>query len=252
LPALLEAGQKDYSLPQRTCPELWGWEQAAPELCRLVKPEMKPQGLVLTVLLVAGGYGRQAELAPGSNHASERARNIINQLEPENDLRLALERGYKGDGVHREWMDKMHEYGIRQASYVMRFVWKQEFKQIKITNQCFLKQYYQYETIIKDRKMLRQIRDGGLEKELRDAVFVRAKESLPRLMLNVAQTANVHPNRAEGTLYLNLLADGLLPILDQVPNIYWQFPRPSLNATVPRSPPECCARLISSPPDGFE
>jgi hypothetical protein len=119
----------------------------------------------------------------------------------------------------------MHQYGIRQASFVLRFVWNQGFKQLKITNQSFLRQYYQYDTIIKDRKLLQEIRDRGLEKKLREAVILRANESLPRLVLNVAQTTTVHPDRAQGTLYLNLLDDGFLPILDQMPNIQWQFPR---------------------------
>lgn len=187
-------------------------------------------GLLLTCLLVVNTDGQQSELAPGSKRISESALKIINQLEPGNDLRLALERGYTGDGIHREWMDKMHQYGIRQASFVLRFAWKQGFKQLRITNQSFFRQYYQYDTIIKDRRLLQEIRDRGLEKELREAVVLRANESLARLMLNVARTTTVHPDRAQGTLYLNLLDDGSLPILDQAPNIQWRFPRRHRNS----------------------
>jgi hypothetical protein len=129
--------------------------------------------LLLTCLLSIGSQGQQPEPAPGPRRISRRALEIINQLDPGNDLRLALERGYEGDGINREWMERMRQYGIRQASFVLQFAWKEGLKQLKITNQCFLRQYYDYGTIIKDKKLLQEIRDRGLEEELREAVALR-------------------------------------------------------------------------------
>jgi hypothetical protein len=192
--------------------------------------QMTGHSLILTYLLVVGGAGQQVQLGPGSRPVSPSALKIIAQLDPGNDLRLALERGYTGDGIHRDWMDKMHRYGVRQASFVLRFDWQQGFKHLTITNQAFFRQYYQFDSIVKDRKLLREIRDRGLEKELREAVVLRAAEALPRLVSSVAQTTAVRPDRARGVLYLNLLDDGSLPILDRAPYIQWQFPRRDPNS----------------------
>jgi hypothetical protein len=192
--------------------------------------KMTGHSLLLTCLLFIGSAGQQPQPVPGPKRISSRALEVINQLDPWNDLRLALQRGYTGDGIHREWMDRMRQYGIRQASFVLQFAWKEGLKQLRITNQCFLRQYYEYGTIIRDRKLLQEIRDSGLEEELREAVALRATEALSRLMLSVAQTPTVHPNGARGVIYLNLLDDGSLPILDQAPNIQWQFPRRDLNS----------------------
>src|SRR4029079_10812590 len=50
-----------------------------------------------------------------SNQSSaERIRELLATLEPDNTLRVALERGDKGSGMHYSWMDRMRRQGIRQ------------------------------------------------------------------------------------------------------------------------------------------
>src|SRR5689334_18228935 len=49
---------------------------------------------------------------------------LINSLDQSNILRMALERGKRGDGVHHPWMDEMKKLGVRQVSYIFDFRWE--------------------------------------------------------------------------------------------------------------------------------
>ena len=171
--------------------------------------------LSLTIIVNA----QQASPVRALNPAAEsRAQEILRGLEGDNTLRLSLESGERGDGVHYGWMDKMRQYGIKQASFVISFKWKGGVESLKIKKVSFLRRYYRYDTQIKERTLLRQFREVGLERELRDVILIRAKASVSRMMKNVAQTANLNPRR-HGTLYLNLLDDEALPILDEMPDV---------------------------------
>jgi hypothetical protein len=143
--------------------------------------------------------------------AESRVQEILKSLEPDNTLRFSLERGTRGNGIHYAWMDTMQRYGIKQASFVVSFKWKDGVLSLKIKNVSFLRHYYRYDTRIKDRKLLQQFRRLGLEQEVRDAILMRAKADLAQRMKN--------QRRANGTLYLNLLDDEALPILDEMPTI---------------------------------
>ena len=56
---------------------------------------------------------------------------------------------------------------------------------------------------------------------MRQAILIRARAAIPQIMKNMPQTANVNSRRVHGTLYLNVLDDEALPILDEVPNVEW-------------------------------
>jgi hypothetical protein len=158
--------------------------------------------------------------------AENRLQGILKGLESDNTLRFSLEKGNRGEGIHYAWMDRMRQTGIKHASFVIGFEWKGGVKGLKIKNISLLRRYYRYDTQIKDRNLLRLVRDIGLEQELVEAILTRARDAVPQIMKNVSQTANVNPRRAHGTLYLNLLDDEALPILDQMPNVGWssEFP----------------------------
>ncbi|MCA1594059.1 MAG: hypothetical protein LC754_15695 [Acidobacteria bacterium] len=153
--------------------------------------------------------------------AENRVQGILKGLESDNTLRFSLERGDRGEGIYHAWMGKMRQLGIKQASFVIGFKWKGGVEGLKIKNISLLRQYYRYDTQIKDRNLLRLVRDIGLEQELREAILIRARAAVPQIMKNVSQTANVNPHRAHGTLYLNLLDDEALPILDEMPHVEW-------------------------------
>ena len=178
--------------------------------------------LVLAWSLLVYMAGQQSFVPSVSEQSpEERVSQIIKTLEPDNTLRRSLESGARGDGVHHAWMDKMQQLGVRQASFTIRFVRRSGVESLKITDVKVLQRYYRVDTEIKDQKLLRQIRDSGLEKDLREAILVRARKAVSQLLKKVAQTDQGRPLRARGTLYLNLLDHKVLPILDAMPDVEW-------------------------------
>ena len=175
--------------------------------------------ILLSLPLIVNG---QSSSIRALDPAAEcRVQEIVKGLESDNTLRFAVDRGDRGEGIHYAWMGRMQQLGIRQASFVVGFEWKRGVESLKIKNISLLRQYYRYDTQIKDRNFLRRVRDSGLEQELRKAILLRARAAVPQIMKNVSQTANANPRRAHGTLYLNLLDDEALPILDEMPNVEW-------------------------------
>jgi hypothetical protein len=181
--------------------------------------------LLLLSLLVACFWAGQEPSAPLKliQSADERIAKLKTSLQSDNPLRLALEQGYRGDGTHRAWMDTMKRFGVKHASFIVGFVWDNGVKSLKISNITYLHDYYGYDTEFKDPKLLRQFRDEGLETLLSDEITLRAKENVRRLILeDVPRSAGgVRPHQAHGTLYLNLLDDEALPVLDGMPQVDW-------------------------------
>jgi hypothetical protein len=180
--------------------------------------------LLLSLLIVCFGAEQQpsAALKPIQS-ADERVAKLKTSLQSDNPLRLALENGYRGDGPHRAWMDTMKRLGVKHASFIVGFVWNDGVKSLKVSNITYLQDYYRYDTELKDPKLLRQFRDEGLETQLSDEITLRAKENVRHLILeDVPRSAGgVRPHQARGTLYLNLLDDEALPILDGMPQVDW-------------------------------
>ncbi len=180
--------------------------------------------LLLALLILCFGAAQQssASLKPIKS-ADERIAKLKTSLQSDNPLRLALERGYRGDGLHRAWMDTMRRLAVKQASFVVGFIWDDGVKSLKVSNITYLQDYYRYDTEFKDQKLLRRFRDEGLERLLSDEITLRAKENVRRLILeDVPRSAGgVRPHQAHGTLYLNLLDDEALPVLDGMPQVEW-------------------------------
>jgi hypothetical protein len=144
---------------------------------------------------------------------NERVRQILKSLEQDNTLRIALERGDRGSGRHYAWMNKMQQRGIKQASYRIHFHLGKQSKKLKVTDIKYLRHYYRFDTAINDQSVVGRIRAGGLEKELRNEILRRAK-------VNLAQRKrDLGSSQICGILYLNLLDDEVLPILDEPPDL---------------------------------
>jgi len=143
----------------------------------------------------------------------EHLRRILESLEPDNTLRFALERGDRGTGVHYAWMDKMREQGFKQASFRIRFAWCKKNRKLVIVDIKYLRQYYRFDTRIVDRSALKEIRESGLEQALTDEILPRAKANLAQ------RERDLRSNWMCGMLYLNLLDDEVLPILDEPADI---------------------------------
>lgn len=138
----------------------------------------------------------------------ERVQQVLKNLEPDSALRHALEQGQRGDCLHKSWMDKMRQFGIRQASFLIEYSWKKERVSFKIKNTSYLRHYYSnYDTDqIKDRKLLREIRESGLERELREAILKSVQSSV------FAKRGKAQV--ARDVFEANLLDDEALPVLD--------------------------------------
>ncbi|MDT7602434.1 MAG: hypothetical protein QOF61_431 [Acidobacteriota bacterium] len=166
-------------------------------------------------------HGQPSHSRSASPLSDDHIQEIIKSLEPDNILRRSLERGERGDGVHRAWMDKMRQHNIKQSSAILRFSWKGETTVVKIKEVLLLQQYYRYDTQIKGGNLLRRAREDGLIQELREVILARAQAAVHELIKNIAQTARRDIRRAHGTLYLNLLDDETLPVLNQMPTVEW-------------------------------
>lgn len=145
--------------------------------------------------------------------ANERVHRLLETLEKDSTLWVALERGDRGDNIYRQWMNKMQQHGVRQASFRIKFSWGKQSKDLKITDIKYLQEYYHFDTAISDALILNQIRAGELEQELSTEVLNRAKVNLNRRL------RDLNANQICGTLYLNLLDDEVLPILDDMPDV---------------------------------
>ena len=181
---------------------------------------MKSICIVLSLSLTLIANGQQSASVSRLTAAAEgRAREILQGLESDNELRLALERGERGDGTHHGWMDKMQRLGIKHAAYVLDFDSKDQVGIIQVNSRTFLREYYRDETRIKDRKLLRQVRDSGLEEQLTIEILARAHEVVLQLFKNGNQKDKRNPRREHITFSLNLLDDEALPILDETPKV---------------------------------
>ena len=109
----------------------------------------------------------------------ERAQQIVRTLEKSNFLRTAVEQGSRGDCIRFNWMDKMQKFGIKQASYLVESKWKNNEASFKIKGIYYIKTYYQnYDTaLIKEKNLLEEIREGGLEKELKEIILSKLEKS---------------------------------------------------------------------------
>lgn len=159
-------------------------------------------------------FAQQWQLTPTSGQSSrEHLKQIIESLEADNTLRRALERGDRGNGIHYEWMDKMRAQSIKQASFRIRFQWRKQSNRLKIIDTKYLSNYYRFDTFIENQERIEEIRSSGLEQELRDEILRRA-------VINLTQrTDAAKSNQLCGTLYLNLLDEEILPILDEPPDV---------------------------------
>ena len=148
-------------------------------------------------------------VAQSRDDVEQRVRRVLETLEPNNSLRYALEKGHRGTGRHQAWMDQMQRQGIEQASYVIRFTWTPDNRKFDIEKAHYLTHYYRFDTKITDEAKLSEINQSGLKQALESAILTRAREDL-------AQTASKMKTQwLCGVLYLNLLDDEVLPILDE-------------------------------------
>jgi hypothetical protein len=91
---------------------------------------------------------------------------------------------------------------------LIEYSWKKGRISFKIKNTSYLRDYYSnYDSgRIKDRKSLREIKESGLEQELRDVILSRVKSSV--------FVKRGKDQVARDVFEANVLDDEALPILD--------------------------------------
>jgi hypothetical protein len=181
---------------------------------------MRVSGFFVLMFCIASGFVGQQSLYAQTN-PEERIARILKTLEPDNTLRLALEDGTRGKGVHEPWMDKMQAFQVKQAWFTIDFTWFNGVESLKITDVRYLRTYYRYDSAIKDQKTLDELHSGRLEQDLRAAALSRAIDHVLAIIEGVQRSANVNPKKAHGTLYVNLLDDEILPALVEMPEVDW-------------------------------
>jgi hypothetical protein len=169
---------------------------------------------VVMVVLACSPYAQQVQTVALPQSSDEHVQGVIASLERDNTLRVALERGDRGHGAHKAWMDKMSRLGVKQAAYKIRFVWSTAYKKLEIQDSSYLRHYYRFDSKISERSTLKRIGESGLEKALAIAILSRARQNLNQ------RASGLQSKWLCGLLFLNLLDDEVLPVLDEPADIY--------------------------------
>lgn len=160
----------------------------------------------LSLIFISSIYNASAQQIPPTS-GEDRIKRVLQTLEPSNSLRGALELGHRGDGVHYPWMDSMRQFGVKQVAFEIGFRMNAETQDLKIKNIRYLRRYYWFDNFA-SASTVEQIRGSGLEAILSAEISSRAR-------LKVINYAHEDlTSEICGTLYLSLLDDELLPILN--------------------------------------
>lgn len=167
---------------------------------------MKP---LLVIILVSCSWPVGAQLP------REQTSRVLTNVECKESKRAtgyetfidSIKKGERGDGIHHSWMDKMRGLGIKQAFFVVHFSYRKGEYKYKVKEVHYLRRYYCYEGEVTGGKLLREVRNSGLERDLKDAIFARIKR-----FERPYQAGNVK----DGDEYHYLLDDETLPIIDFV------------------------------------
>lgn len=149
---------------------------------------------------------QQVDVAKQS--CEDRALQIAKTLETDNFLRRSIEQGDRGKCVRQSWMNEMQKFGIKQASFLIEYSWKNGKLNFKIKSTSYLRFYYSnYDTgEIKDKNLLREIKESGLEQELQEIILARVKTSA---------FATYKKGQVKRDVFeANILDDEALPVLD--------------------------------------
>jgi hypothetical protein len=145
----------------------------------------------------------------------ERARQVLKSLPDGDDLRRALEQGQRGDCVHQPWVDALKRLGIKRVSFAVSYRINGEKASLKIGGIFYYRDYaHETRDVIKDGRLLREIKKVGLEGQLRAAVLKRQEGWVDYVRKEVGYRRGV----ARGEMEANLLDDEALPVLDYLIN----------------------------------
>jgi Ankyrin repeats (3 copies) len=134
------------------------------------------------LILVAGLFAlimssRMHDQEQSKMPSNEHIRDLIKTLPPESKLRGSLESGRHGDGIHYAWMDKMREQGVKRATVVLDFRWRNHPVDLKRDRILFFDKYDSDCSQITSAERLMRIQKSGLEQELEDFAREETRKS---------------------------------------------------------------------------
>lgn len=138
------------------------------------------------------------------------ASKIKETLDSDNPLSRLLQEGREGNGLRYEWMDQMSIYGIKQVSSRIRFELADKTILFRIENLRFSDRYYEFNSKTFDKEIVEKISNSNFKDNITFALLKKALDFLEKQKLK--------PNTC-GFLYINLLDNPCLPVLDEIPTI---------------------------------
>jgi len=174
------------------------------------------KSILLACVLLACAASARAQDSGGTPSCEERARRVLDALPEGNALRHALEGGRRGDCVRRPWMDELRRLGVRHVSFIIKYKVTKKGASLKAGKAAFLTGYYQHGDAhrVKDERILREIKESGLERRLREAALEAQREWADAVLAKVRAEGHV----ADGYLEVALLDDEALPRVDMLIN----------------------------------
>jgi hypothetical protein len=175
--------------------------------------------LILSIFLTSS-FGCQTTIP--QLDAEARVKRVIGQLENEKigmctkrvegcfeleSFVETLRRGHRGEGVKYGWMSGLRQLGVKQVDFTFEFSWHQEGVRFKFKKINYFQKYYVPESLVIERQLLRQIRDEGLEQELKDFVVAHLRKRYGRYTVG---------NVKRGNDNITLFDDEALPFMSWV------------------------------------
>jgi hypothetical protein len=156
----------------------------------------------LVFLLLAIGLSWAEHQQP--ERAEEHIRQVIQTLPSGSVFRRNLEKGSRGDGIHRGWMDKMRPFSVKRALVIVDFEWNGRPEKISPNRTLYFGKYDSECAQITDSKLLEEVRASGLEKELQEFAIQKTKKAHWFYI-------DKKPHAKRGTSRVELLDDEWLP-----------------------------------------
>lgn len=142
--------------------------------------------LWIFLFALLGGCSRQhqpllEQMNRKTDPASELAlKEIASRLPADDQLRGAIERGFRGSGVHESWMDDMEREGISEAKFEVKGTWWQAlgFRPSHVTRTVYLRSYSSPGSQVIDEQALQKLRGSGLERKLEGVALQKARGAI--------------------------------------------------------------------------
>jgi hypothetical protein len=140
--------------------------------------------------------------------SQEHIQQVISSLPPDSEMRLYLQRGDRGDGIHYPRMDQMKSLGVRRARVFLDFAWSSLRRRpvdIHLRRIALYNSYDENCSQITDAEQLKFIEKSGLKAELEKFAAAKTAESNWTFV-------DKRPRASHGLATVELMDDEWLPL----------------------------------------